>query len=148
MLRHQGGDHVKAGFYFNLDSWDVNTISGTEGGTLTGSGEARYLRVPAIGMLALAPLLGAAFAMFLPFIGIVMVAQYAAARSWQGARQAAHATIATLGPSWQPTAAHLAGTPGDQRKDAAQNESPAAAARLDSLEREIADKAERTEAGE
>ena len=147
MLRQQGGDHVKAGFYFNLDSWQVRTISGKAGGTLEGSSETRYLRVPVLGMLLLAPLMGALFAMFLPFIGIALVAQYAAVKVARGVRQLAHQMVVALGPSWQPSAAHLTGAPDARPRDqkapkAPADESQVAEARLDALEREIREQAE------
>jgi hypothetical protein len=141
MARYQGGEHVKAGFYFNLDSWALSTISGKSGGRLDGSASARYLRIPVLGMLLFAPLMGAAFAMFLPFIGIAMVAQYAATKAWAGVKHATQGTATALGPSWQPSAAHLTGSPDEKKKEGA----PAAEAeaKLDTLEQEIKARAER-----
>lgn len=143
MLRHQGGERVKAGFYLNLDSWEINTISGTEGGMLEGDSASRFLRIPVIGMLVFAPLMGAVFAIFLPFIGLALVAQYVATKAWSGARQMAHATVGALGPAWHPAAAHLSGTPDEKKKEGPEEATRAAEARLDSLEREIAGEAER-----
>ncbi len=76
-LRFTGGEHVKAGFYWNLREWEANIIP-REGGPLKGAEEARYLRVPLPVLLFVAPLMGAAYAMFLPFIGFAMVAMYLA----------------------------------------------------------------------
>jgi hypothetical protein len=143
MLRHQGGDHVKAGFYFDLDSWEINTIAGTEGGTLTGGESTRYLRIPVAGMLVFAPLMGALFAIFLPFIGIAMVAQYAAVRGWHGARRATHSMVVALGPAWHPSAAHLTGAPEERTPEDRPAATPAADARLERLEREIEEQAKR-----
>jgi hypothetical protein len=142
MLRHQGGETVKAGFYVNAESWEINTISGREGGTLEGGATTRYLRIPVLGMLLFAPLMGALFAMFLPFIGIAMVAQYCAVKAWDGARHAAHATVVALGPSWQPRTAHLTGARDEEKKEAGETP-PATDARLESLEREIEEQARR-----
>lgn len=75
MTRHHNGDTVKAGFYFNLASWDVQAISG-EGGTLGGRTGEPWIRVPAVLMLLLAPVMGAAYVVFLPFIGIYMVLRH------------------------------------------------------------------------
>ncbi len=145
MLRQQGGDHVKAGFYLNLDSWEIRTISGATGGTLEGTSESRYLRVPVLGMLLFAPLMGALFAMFLPFIGIALVAQFAAGKVRHGVRHLARQAVAALGPSWQPSAAHLTGTPDAARQGQAAPTTDAqdADARLDALEQEIRNKAAR-----
>jgi hypothetical protein len=72
-----GGEHVKAGFYWNLREWAAAIVP-REGGILAGGAEARYLRIPLPMLLFLAPLMGAAYAMFLPFIGFAMVTMYLA----------------------------------------------------------------------
>ena len=74
-FRFTGGEHVKAGFYWNLREWAAHIVP-REGGPLPGAEEARYLRVPLPVLLLVAPLMGAAYAMFLPFIAFAMVAMY------------------------------------------------------------------------
>ena len=69
-----GGTKVQSGFYFNKANWEIVTVSGKKGGTLPGDAKADYLRVPAIAMLAGAPVLGAAFVIFLPVIGFALLA--------------------------------------------------------------------------
>ena len=76
-LRFAGGEQVKAGFYWNLREWEANIIP-REGGVLAAKDDARYVRVPLPVLLFIAPLMGAAYAMFLPFIGFAMVAMYLA----------------------------------------------------------------------
>ena len=78
-LRYTGGEAVKAGFYWNLREWEANVIP-REGGPLKGSADARYVRVPLPVLLVLAPIMGAAYAMFLPFIGFAMLAAFLAGR--------------------------------------------------------------------
>ena len=78
-VKFGGGEDVKAGFYWNLREWEANIIP-REGGVLKGGEEARYLRVPLPVLLFAAPVMGAAYAMFLPFIGFAMVAMYLAGR--------------------------------------------------------------------
>lgn len=73
------GSMVKGGFYFNRDKWDLVAVSG-QTGLLPGVEGERYRRVPAWAVLLLAPLLGALFVIFMPFVGFVLVAQYAARR--------------------------------------------------------------------
>jgi hypothetical protein len=63
---------VPAGFYWRAARWEVVTLSG-DGGVLPGGRHERYLRVPMLAMLALAPAMGAALVMFLPLVGFVMV---------------------------------------------------------------------------
>ena len=75
MTKYNGGDTVKAGFYWNRGAWGVELIPAA-GGTLPGAAETRYLRVPWPILLVIAPVMGCAFAMFLPFIGIEMLVQF------------------------------------------------------------------------
>ena len=133
MARHQGGDKVNAGFYLNLDSWQVTTLSG-EGGVLPGENDARFLRVPLPVLLAAAPMLGAAFAMFLPFIGIALVADFAVKKAWAAGRDAMHASVTALGPQTRTGEAYFTGE-ADKKSD-----KPLDAelqAKLDTLERAI-----------
>lgn len=146
MSRHHGGEQVKAGFYLNLGSWEVTTLSG-DGGTLPGGRDARFLRVPTLALLVFAPLMGALYAIFLPFIGIAMVLHYLGARTWRLGREAARAVVAALAPAWHPVTAHFSGTPDEPAAaTGATRAGDEAAGRLASLEREIAER-EKQEAG-
>ena len=69
-----GGSKVPAGFYFDKKSWEIVTVSGKKGGLLPGDAETDYLKIPAVAMLAAAPVLGAAFVIFLPVIGFALFA--------------------------------------------------------------------------
>lgn len=79
MLKHKGGDTVKAGFYWNAKEWQA-TIVPKEGGPLPGAQDAIYYRTPLLVLLVVLPIMGAAFAMFLPFIGIAMLAAFLTGR--------------------------------------------------------------------
>lgn len=70
--KQRGGDLVKFGFYWNVARWEAQIVP-AEGGQLKGSAETKYVRMPLLALLIVAPLMGAAYAMFLPFIGFVMV---------------------------------------------------------------------------
>jgi hypothetical protein len=72
MTRYTGGDTVKAGFYWNRGRWAAEIVP-PEGGALPGGEDAQYIRVPWPVLLVLAPVMGGAFAVFLPFIGIAML---------------------------------------------------------------------------
>lgn len=78
MLKHKSGDVVKPGFYWNAKEWAA-TIVPPEGGALPGDG-VTYLRMPLPALLVLAPAMGAVFAMFLPFIGLAMLATFLTGR--------------------------------------------------------------------
>jgi hypothetical protein len=74
MKRWLGGTKVGPGFYWRFDALEIVPVSAPEG-LLPGGQEVRYVRVPTVAMLALAPAMGGAFALFLPFIGFAMVAR-------------------------------------------------------------------------
>lgn len=90
MTRYNGGNEVKGGTYWNVKSWEVSTVGGDRG-RLPGYPTARFVRVPFLALLVLAPAMGGLFAIFLPFIGFAM-AIYAIgaglARRTHGARLA------------------------------------------------------------
>lgn len=73
--KHNGGNTVKFGFYWNLAKWEAQIVPAA-GGTLDGTAEDRYLRLPFLALVVIAPIMGALYAMFLPFIGFAMVAAY------------------------------------------------------------------------
>ena len=135
MLRHQGGDKVNAGFYFNMDSWEISTLSG-QGGVLAGASDSRYLRVPVPILLAFAPMMGAAFAMFLPFIGIALVLDFVAKRAWAACRDAVQATFMALSPRQQTGEAYFTG---DAPKKGKGKKDEEIDARLQALEDEISE---------
>jgi hypothetical protein len=73
MRTFNDGEQVKGGYYFNVRDWRLDVIEGA-GGQLAQPG--RYIRIPALLMLALAPLLGFAFVMLIPFIGLAVVIEH------------------------------------------------------------------------
>jgi hypothetical protein len=93
MTARTGGTQAKAGFYWNLRTWAITTLSG-EGGTLPGGEGDRYLRLPTLAMLVLAPVMGGLFVVFLPFIGFAVLFTHLARK---GTRSAARLARAALG---------------------------------------------------
>ena len=77
MFSYTGGDTVKGGFYWNRGTWHLENLEGKTG-TLPGDGETRYLWVPTLLMLVLAPVMGGLFVVFLPFIGFALLLSAAA----------------------------------------------------------------------
>jgi hypothetical protein len=71
MKRYLGGTKVEGGYYWHLGTWEIATVKG-ETGTLPGTAEDKYLHVPLPLLCVAAPVMGAAFAIFLPFIGFAM----------------------------------------------------------------------------
>lgn len=79
MLNYKGGDTVKAGFYWNRGAWGAEVVP-AEGGTLPGAPATAFVRIPWPLLLVIAPVMGGAFAMFLPFLGVALLVQFAWAR--------------------------------------------------------------------
>lgn len=77
--KFHGGDNVRFGFYWNIKEWEAQIVP-KEGGELKGSSDVAYVRLPLAAVLVLAPLMGALYAFFLPFIGIAMVLMFLAGR--------------------------------------------------------------------
>lgn len=77
--RHNGGDTVRYGFYWNLGEWEAQIVP-KEGGELKGTPADRFVRLPLLALLVLAPLMGAAYAFFLPFIGFAMLVMFLAGK--------------------------------------------------------------------
>ena len=72
MKRWDGGTTVEPGFYWSQKRWAIFTAD--EGASVLPGGPAEvYRRIPAVAALLIAPLMGGAFAMFLPLIGFLLV---------------------------------------------------------------------------
>jgi hypothetical protein len=76
-----------------------------EGGILPGPADHRYVKVPALLLLALAPVLGGLFVVFLPFIGFGLVFWLAGKKAVMVARRTAEELAATR--AWQPGEAYF-----------------------------------------
>mgnify|MGYP001419280669 CR=1 FL=1 len=133
MTRYNGNQQAKAGFYFDRDSWHVVTLSG-EGGMLPGTSETRYLRLPLPVLLVAAPLMGAAFAMFLPFIGIALVLDFVAKKAWKLTREAVHGSVVAVSPRTRTGEAYFTGSANEKRPEGTDGK---AGEVLDDLERKI-----------
>ena len=72
MLKLKSGDTVKKGFYASVKRWTIEMIE-TDGGALPGEAGERYMRLPVLAMLVVAPVMGAGLVMFLPLIGFVLL---------------------------------------------------------------------------
>jgi hypothetical protein len=75
MKKYTGGDTVKPGFYWNRGKWGAEIVA-PPGGALPGEAGQVYYRIVWPVLLVAAPVMGGAFAMFLPFIGVAMFAQF------------------------------------------------------------------------
>jgi hypothetical protein len=96
MTRQRGGTWVAPGYYWNAAGWEMATIP-KGGGVLPGAAEDRYVRVPPVALLVLAPTMGLLFAIFLPFIGFAMVIRELWRRGEKTARTASIAVLHRMG---------------------------------------------------
>lgn len=108
MTTYTGNQTVEPGLYYALAPLKITTVD--ERGPLPGADTRTYYRVPMLAMLALAPLLGLAFVIFLPFIGFAMVFRLAGEKVLEVAGRAADQGVRVLRPAWAPALAFLART--------------------------------------
>ena len=131
--KYVGGQTAKAGFYWNTNEWELETLSG-KGGKLPGTSETAYVKIPAVAMLTLAPLMGGMYVMFLPFIGFALLAEHVGKKVAGAAKRGAEDVAGALVPEVRPGEAYLAGKKdgkkGEETKDSA----------VAKLEKEIAEK--------
>jgi hypothetical protein len=109
------GTMVKGGFYFNRDKLDLITVSGKEG-KLPGADGQRYLRVPVLAVVLLAPVLGGLFVMFMPFIGFALVFQHLGRLMVSAAKRATRGLLFVVTPTWRPGEAYFAGKEGEKKE--------------------------------
>ena len=105
MTTYTGTQTVEAGLYLNTTTFDVATMDAN--GTLPGTAQETYRRIPMLLMLAAAPLLGLAFVMFLPLIGFGMMLHLVGTKTRQLVTEAATAGVRVTQPSWAPALAFL-----------------------------------------
>jgi hypothetical protein len=108
MKRLSAGSEAKAGYYFNTRTWDIHPVP-ADGGRLPGQAGQGWIGIPTLAALLLTPLLGLAFVMFLPFIGIYLTLEAAVKPVVRAFRHEAKELAATMSPGWQPGEAHLTG---------------------------------------
>ena len=106
MTTYRGTETVAPGLYFNVGEWSFKSVE--EAGMLPGTVDTRYRRVPMLAMIAVGPLLGLAFVVFLPFIGFAMVAYLLAGKAAALAADAARAAARVARPNWEPSLAFFA----------------------------------------
>jgi len=105
MKHYRGTETVKPGLYFNPRQLSFKSVD--EAGPLRGSRDEVYRRVPVLVLLVVGPLLGLAYAVFLPFIGCAMVTWLLAVKAGHLAAGAAGEAVRVLRPGWEPSMAFL-----------------------------------------
>ena len=130
MTKLNAGSAAKAGYYFNLKSWEVHPVP-ADGERLPGEAGQEWIAIPTVAALVLTPVLGLTFLMFLPFIGFYLTIQAACRPLARVFRREAAELAATMSPGWQPGEAHLTGKPGEEGPEAK------AADEIEKLAREV-----------
>jgi hypothetical protein len=115
MKKYTGGNEVKAGFYWNLRKWEMVALSGP-GGTLQGGADDRYVKIPILAFLFIAPVMGGLYAFFLPFIGFAMVIGFLGRKAGTAAHSGALRLVGLVSPQWRPGEAYLAGKRAKEKK--------------------------------
>jgi hypothetical protein len=134
MTKHSAGSQAKAGYYFNAASWDVHPVA-ADGERLPGETGQSWIAIPTVAALFLAPVLGLAFLMFLPFIGFYLSVEAALQPVLRIFKHEASELAATMSPGWQPGEAHLTGKREEGHQPVESQGPPADG--LDALAREI-----------
>ena len=133
MTKLNAGTPVKRGYYFSMKNWSVNPVE-KDGTVLAGEKGEQFIPVPLVVAVMLAPVLGAAFLMFMPFIGFYLTAQTALRPVARMFKKSTTEIAASMSPGLQPGTAHLTGRPGEKKAEGAE------AKELTALEKEIAAK--------
>jgi hypothetical protein len=110
-LKNSGGQRVRKGHYWNFSTGGRMQVE--DGGVLPGTASDNYYRFPPVVVLVAGPVLGLAYAVFLPFVGIAMLAAVLLKKLFAGAVQTAWKGAAF---SWKPSEAYLAGRKGKAKK--------------------------------
>ena len=105
MLKHNGGDRVGKGTYWNLTNGERIDINSE--GILPGDVRKTYYRMPAAGIIVAGPVLGLLYAAFLPFIGIAMLVKLVGQKAGGGVMEMVHGT-ASFG--WRPSESYMSGS--------------------------------------
>jgi len=110
MFKHTGGQKVGSGTY-----WDVMTglrVDIDQEGTLPGGNGSKYLKAPSSAILLLGPILGLAYVVFLPIMGIVTALSLLVQKTL-GTLFGLGKYIVSFG--WRPSEAYLGGK--NKKKD-------------------------------
>ena len=108
MTTIEAGTQVKKGYYFNVKTWTLQPIA-NDGAALPGATGEKYFHVPLLLAFVVAPLMGAAFLMFLPFLGFYLAIAALLRPVTRLFSRSATELAATMSPGWAPGMAHLTG---------------------------------------
>ena len=135
MTKLSAGMKASKGYWFSTKSWSLHPVS-NDGEALPGAAGETYVRIPLLLAFAVAPLMGAAFLMFLPLIGFYLALHAALRPVLKIFRSSATEIAATVQPGWAPGEAHLTGKR-NEGEGVEEKGPPAAEGELASIEKEV-----------
>jgi hypothetical protein len=135
MTKLSAGMKASKGYWFSTRSWTLHPVS-TEGEVLPGAAGEKYVRIPLLLAFVVAPLMGAAFLMFLPFIGFYLALHAAVRPLLKLFHSSATEIAATVHPGWAPGEAHLTGKRAEG-EGVEEKGPPPAEGELASIEKEV-----------
>lgn len=103
-IKHIGGETVSKGNYWNFSNGD--RISMDSSGVLPGDRNTTYYKANPFIILAAGPVLGLAYAAFLPFIGLAIIGKLVFTKVF-GSTLEGLSRVSTF--NWSPSEAYLAG---------------------------------------
>ena len=109
---YESGSAALNGYYLNPTSWSVTPVA--HDGDRLPSGDGRWLRIPTAAALALVPILGATFLVFLPLIGFLVTLHAIASLIVRAVHGSATELAATVSPGFVPGVAHFTGKAGER----------------------------------
>jgi hypothetical protein len=130
MKTTNGGSAVKSGYYLSKASWEIVPVQ-HDGEELPGTAADHWVKLPLAAVFTVMPVLGGLMVVFLPFIGLALVARQAVKPLAGLFSRSAQDLAATVTPGWAPGAAHFTGKKSAQGREGKD-------ARLDRLAEEIA----------
>lgn len=101
MLKYRGGELVQAGTYLSLGTGEFVAVP-KEGARLPGETRVHYLRTPLPGVVALGPVMGLVFILFVPFAAVAAIVVFATARIGKGLRASSQSLVQIAAPAWKP----------------------------------------------
>ncbi len=138
LARLEGGEAVKGGIYWSTKDGEFITVP-KEGGLLEKGPGRNYIKVPLPIVLIVGPIMGLAFAFFLPLSGVLALASVAKEKLFSGGKVGAAGMVRL---QMQPGASYLEPTAHSASTDAAQGAAPSSEddGKLVELAREIAER--------
>jgi hypothetical protein len=127
-----GGSAVQSGYYLSRSTWEIVPVR-HDGERLPGAAADHFVSLPLAAVFAVMPVLGGLMVVFLPFIGLALVAKQLAKPLAGLFSRSAQDLAATVTPGWAPGAAHFTGQSPEGGREGAND-------RLDRLAREIAER--------